>query len=116
MNPTIQEETPISVYDLQKELKAIKKRNEELGLRSTKTQEYIDQFTPLKEKEAEELEKKITELNVPRLKDVHVKKIVELLPASVEELKVIVQGYTLTVTKDNMQKIISEIEKYLPKE
>ena len=114
MNPKIQEEMPISVYDLKKELKSIKKRDTELSIRSNKTEEYINQFVVLKDKDADELKQKLNELNIPRLKEAHVNKILDLLPASVEELKVIIQGYTLTVSKDNMQKIISVVKKYLP--
>ncbi len=112
MNPKILEETPISVYDLRKEMKKIKKRDTELSLRTGKTEEYVNQFATLKEKDAEDLEKEIEKMEIPRLRDLHIKKILDLLPASVEELKVILQGYALTITKENMQKIISAIEKY----
>jgi DNA-directed RNA polymerase subunit F len=33
------------------------------------------------------------------------------LPRTVEDLKVILQGYTITLTKDNMQKIVDEVAK-----
>ena len=68
MNPKIQEEMPISVYDLKKELKSIKKRDTELSIRSNKTEEYINQFVVLKDKDADELKQKLNELNIPRLK------------------------------------------------
>ena len=112
MNPKIQEEAPVSIYDIKKELTSIKKRDEELSIRAAKTEEYINQFAVLKQKQAADLEKEITDLEIPRLKDVHVKKILDTLPSCPEELKVILQGYTLTVTKENMKKIISAIEKH----
>jgi DNA-directed RNA polymerase subunit F len=114
MNPKIQEEAPISIYDLRKELKNIKKRDDELSIRSGKTEEYVNQFASLKDKEAEDIEKEIMKMEIPRLKELHTKKIVDLLPQSVEELKVILQGYTLTVSKENMQKIVSAVKKYPP--
>ncbi len=114
MNPKIQEQTPISIYDLKKEITKIKKRKKELSIRTGKTEEYINQYTVLKQSQAESLEKDIIKLNIPRLKEHHIKKLLDLLPASVEELKVIFSGYTLTVNKDNQQKIISVIKKYLP--
>lgn len=114
MNPNIIEENPISIYDLKKEVTKIKKRDVEVALRTGKTEEYINQFAVLKQKDAADFEKEVTDMGIPRLKDFHIKKILDLLPASVEELKVILQGYTLTITKENMSKIIGAIKKYLP--
>jgi len=116
MNPEVKEEQPISIYDLKREVSKIKRREDELGLRTGKTEEYLNQFVVLKQKDAEDLEKELIKLDIPRLKDHHIKKILDLLPATVEELKVVLQGYTLTVTKDNMAKIVKVIQKYLPKE
>jgi DNA-directed RNA polymerase subunit F len=112
MNPKTIEEKPISIYDLKDEIKKIQKRDPVLTIRTGKTEEYINQFSVLKEKEVEAIEKDITEMNIPRMKDLHIKKIIDTLPASVEELKVIMQGYAITMTKENMQKIISIIEKH----
>ena len=116
MNPKIQEQIPISIYDLKKEISSIKKRDKELGIRAGKTEEYLNQFIVLSQKDANALEKELHDLNVPRLKDYHIKKILDILPASAEELKIVLQGYTLTVSKDNMQKIVSVIKKYLPED
>lgn len=112
MNPKILEEKPISIYGLKDEIKKIQKRDPVLSLRTGKTEEYINQFTVLKDKEVELLEKDITSMEIPRMKDLHIKKIIDTLPTSVEELKVIMQGYAITMTKENMQKIISSIEKH----
>ncbi len=114
MNPKIQEEEPISIYDLRKEIKQIKKRDNELGIRSGKTEEYVNQFIQLTQKDADALEEELNKLEIPRLKDVHIKKILDILPESVKELKIILQGYTLTVNKENMEKIIKTVKKYIP--
>jgi DNA-directed RNA polymerase subunit F len=116
MNPKLIDEKPISIYDLRKEMKKIKKRDTELSLRSGKTEEYVNQFTTLKDKDAESLEEELIKMDIPRFKDIHIKKVLDLLPASVEELKVILQGYALTISKENMQKVISAIEKYQPQQ
>lgn len=116
MNPKIQEQIPISIYDLKKEVAKIKKRNKELSIRTNKTEDYINQYTVLKQSEADSLEKDLIKLNIPRLKEKHMKKLLDVLPASVEELKVIFSGYTLTVNKENQQKIASTIKKYIPEQ
>ena len=110
----ILEEKSITIAELRDHLKKIKKRDEELSVRAAKTEEYLNNFVILKPKDAEALEEELLKLEVPRLKEVHVKKILDLLPASVEELKVILQGYTLTVNKENMEKMISTLKKYIP--
>jgi DNA-directed RNA polymerase subunit F len=112
MNPKILEEKPISLYDLKDEIKKIQKRDPQLSIRTGKSEEYINQFSTLKEKEVEAIEKDISDMNIPRMKDLHIKKIIDTLPTSVEELKVIMQGYAITMTKENMQKIISIMEKH----
>jgi DNA-directed RNA polymerase subunit F len=114
MKPEITEEQPINIYDLKKELSKIKKRDEELSLRLAKTEEYLNSFTVLTQKDAESLEKELTALEVPRVKDYHIKKLIDLLPASVEELKVILQGYTLTINKEHQKSIVDVIKKYIP--
>jgi DNA-directed RNA polymerase subunit F len=116
MNPTIEEQIPIHIYELKKEITKIKKRSEELGIRSGKTEEYLNQFLELKMKDAESLEADLIKLAIPRLKDFHIKKLIDLLPASEEELKIVLQGYTLTVTKDSSKKIVDTIKKYLPED
>lgn len=86
------------------ELEKIKERDGELTYRAGKTHEYLLGFK-LDAKKSEELVKKIEELNIPRLKPEHVVKLVDLMPTTIEELKVILQGTTVTVSNDNLQKI-----------
>ncbi len=114
MKPEIIKEEPINIYDLKTEITRIKKRDEELSIRSTKTEEYLNNFAILKQKEAKELEDELTKLEVPRLKDYHIKKIIDVLPESVEELKVLLQGYTLTINKENQAEMIKVIKKFVP--
>ena len=114
MNPKIIEEVHLSIYDVKKEVKKIQKRSEVLSIRTAKTEEYLNQFLLLKQSDAEELEKKLLGLEIPRVKEMHVRKIMDMLPENVEELKVILQGYTITVSKENMQKMISAIKEFTP--
>jgi len=111
--PEVIEKKPISMAALKEELAGIKKRDTELSFRGNKTEEYVNEFTILKPKQAEELFNKLEKLNIPRLKDTHINKIIDLMPGSIEELKVIMQGYSLPVTKENMKKIVDTVSKYL---
>ena len=45
-HPEVIQEQPMSLYDAKKELKAIKKRDEELSLRAGRCEEYINNYSP----------------------------------------------------------------------
>jgi len=109
------EKKSVSMASLKEELAEIKKRDGELSFRGQKTEEYLAEFHLIKAKKAEELFGKISDLAIPRLKDTHVNKIVDLLPKSVAELKVILQGYAVPVTNDNMKKVVDIVAEYLDK-
>lgn len=111
--PEILEERPISCAEVKDLLTKIQKRDEELNFRSNKTMEHLQQVNILSKTKAKELEKKLRDLDIPRLKDVHIIKILDLLPRSLEDLKVVLQGYTLTVKGDNQKRIVSAVKDYL---
>lgn len=108
-------ETPITMAELKEDLKKIKERDKELNFRANKTEEYLNMFSTLDADKARELSDKIKKLDIPRLKDEHITKIVDLLPVSAEEVKSILQGYTVTVNNDNLKKIAETVADYLPK-
>ncbi|MFC1728528.1 hypothetical protein ACFLZ7_03630 [Nanoarchaeota archaeon] len=105
-------ETPLTMAQLKQELENIKKRDEELGLRSNKTEDYLNKFVKLDVKKAEELAKKIEELNVSRLKPEHITKIVDLSPMTAEEVKLILQGYPITLNTENAKKIADVVKNF----
>jgi DNA-directed RNA polymerase subunit F len=103
-------EKPIGMNELRQELEKIKKRDKGLGFRATRTEEYLQHFSTLKN--PEELTKKLDALKIPRLREIHVIKIIDILPTTVDELKVILQGYTITVNSENLKKIIDVVNKF----
>ena len=106
-------ETSMSIYQLKKELERIKKRDNELNFRANKTDEYLSQVATLKN--ADELFEKIMKLNVPRLKEQHVHKIIDIAPTTVNELKAILQAYPITINNESMKKIVDTINEFLEK-
>jgi len=113
MKPVVISEVPISMAELKNELDMIKTRDGELNFRANKTEEYLNNFVTLDAKNFEELKKKLEDLNVPRLKPEYVIKIIDLLPGTVEDLKVILQGYAVSVNQDNMKKIVAVVKDYI---
>jgi len=106
-------ETPIGLYNLKKELERIKKRDGELNFRANKTEEYLNQIGVLKN--ADELFDKLAKLNIPRLKESHIHKIVDIMPTTVSDLKVVLQGYTITLNNESMKKIVDTVSEFLEK-
>ena len=108
-------ETPISMAELSGELKKIKKRDKDLSFRGNKTDEYLQQFLTLDEHKAKELLDKINKLNVPRLKEAYIIKLIDMLPTTPDDVKMILQGYTVTVNQDNLKKLAKTIEEFTAK-
>lgn len=99
------------MVELKDELATIKKSTKELNFRAMKTLEYLNEFVT--EKKLKELKDKIVKLDIPRLKDEYICKILDTLPRSVDDLKTVLQGYTVTVNNDNMKKVIDVVNSTL---
>ena len=112
--PEIIEEHEIPIYEVKEEFAKIKKREGEPNFRVQKTDEYINTFSFLGTKESKELVEKLRKLNIPRLADKHIFKIVDILPKTLDELKVVMQGYVLTVSQENLKKITTVLKEYVP--
>ena len=112
--PTIVEETPLSMAELKDELSSIKKRDEDdLNFRAGKTEDYLNQFVTLGPRKAKELIKKLEELDIPRLKELHIRKIVDVMPTKPEEVKSVMEAYPITISSDNIKKIVSTVAEFL---
>jgi DNA-directed RNA polymerase subunit F len=108
-------EEPVTMAQLRDDLKKIHKKEEELNLRANKTLEYLNMFVTIKGSEAKELYGKVEALDIPRFKPEHIVKIIDILPASVEELKTVMSGFSITITNENCKKIVDVVAEYLPK-
>lgn len=100
---------PLSLADVKKALDEIKKRDTELNHLSNKTKEYLDAFVTISYKQKEELYKKLTELKLNRLKEEHYAKIIDFLPRTVDELKIVLQAYPLSMPKKDQESIVAVI-------
>ena len=107
--PEILSEKPITMAEMAEEIEKIKKRDEELNFRATKTEEYLQQFELESGKKIEGIKKNVEGLKIPRLKEEQIIKILDLMPKTVEEMKGILSAYTISVTQENMKKILSTI-------
>lgn len=106
-------ETSINTSELKNCLKRIKDRDKELDFRAAKTEEYLSQISTTEK--SEQLFKKLLELGIPRLKESHLHKIIDIMPATQRDLKVVLQGYSLTLSNDASKKIIDAVKEFADK-
>ena len=108
-NPQFFEQKPISLSDVQQIIQSIESRDTELNFLSKKAKEYLQAFVTLTPNKKEKLYEKILALNITRLKEEHLIKIMDYLPKDIEELKVVLQAYPLSLSKKDQEAIVKEI-------
>ena len=101
-------ETPINTYQLKDSLSKIKKRDKELNFRAQKTEEHLSQVAT--HKHAEQLFEKINKLAIPRLREPQIHKIIDVMPITVKDLKVVLQSYNISLSNENMSKIVEIVD------
>src|SRR3989344_6863689 len=106
MEPKIISQTAITLSELKSEIEVMKKREAEPSVRVTKMEDYINSFSPLPAAKEKQLIEAIRKLEVPRMRDEFIYKIIDLLPSTVDDLKVIMQGYVISVSNENLAKIV----------
>jgi DNA-directed RNA polymerase subunit F len=113
--PEVLEKTPMNLVEVREELAKVRKRDTDLDIRGTKTEEYAKGCSSLSKKDAEELFQKIEKLQIPRFKEVYIQKIIDMLPANTNQLKTILQGYSVSVSTENTKKIVEIVADYRKK-
>lgn len=98
-------ERPLTIAEVKGMLAEIKK-NVELGFRANKTTEYGEIFTKRKPKEVEEIRKKLEELNILRLRDKAMTKLIDLNPSDQESAKAILAAESIVVKQEELSKIL----------
>ena len=110
VNPQFVEEKSLSLVDAKAILAKIEKRDEEMNYLSNKTKEYLDAFVTLTPKKKEELEKNLQNLNLTRLKEEHIMKIIDFVPKTIEDLKTVLQAYPLSMPKKDQEAIVKVVK------
>ncbi|MBS3153442.1 hypothetical protein J4426_02675 [Candidatus Woesearchaeota archaeon] len=107
-NIDLVEEKPLSLAEMKEKLEQMRKRDKELEARAQKTEEYLHRFVD--EKKSKDLAKKLEGLGIARLRDRHIKKIMDLMPKDMDSLKMLFSGENLTLKQEDLDKIISVIK------
>ena len=115
MEPKTISQAPITLAELKEEVVKIKERDKEPSIRITRMEDYLNAFVEITPQQGKELQAAISKLAINRLKDEQIAKIVDLLPKTANELKLIMQGSTVTLTNDAVSKIVEAINEFLAK-
>jgi DNA-directed RNA polymerase subunit F len=108
----ILEEKPISCAEVKEELS--NKKSDD-NFRISKTKEYLDMFTHISKREADELYKKLEEAGIPRMKEALIIKLIDLLPEDEEGVKILVESYNVSISSQNIKKIVDVIKEFKEK-
>lgn len=109
-NVDIINEMPLTMAELKEKLDDVKKRDKELKPRALKTHEYLNKFVNLKEKEANRLREELLKLQILRLKERQINKIIDLMPKDAETLKLIFVGENITLKQEDLEKILNALK------
>ncbi len=115
MEPKTISQTPITLAELKEEVEKIKQRDKEPSIRITRMEDYLNAFVEISPKQGKELHAAISKLAINRLKEEHICKIVDLLPKTANELKLVMQGTAVSLTNDAINKIVEAINEFLAK-
>ena len=114
VSPQFVEEQAISLADAKDILNKIQKEEEELNYISNKAKEYLENTVILSNSKKEELRKKLEGLKLTRLKHEHIMKIIDFSPKNVNDLKVVLQAYPLSMPKKDQDEIVAVVKDFCP--
>src|SRR3989338_5167247 len=109
-SPQFVSETPLALADVKDILHTVEKRDGSLNFLSNKAKEQQELFVTLSKAKKEELYSKLSALNLTRLKEEHFCKVIDFLPQNLEELKVILQSYPLSLPKKDQESIAAVVK------
>ena len=102
---------PLTLSAVGEELKPKTKR-EEIPPIQQKVLEHATQFSKLNKSQEHKLIEELKTLEIPRITEEHIVTIVNILPRSINELKIIFAGSKTTITPENLEKILQTLRKY----
>ena len=74
--------------------------------------EYVKSFSKIKPKDAKKLIDELNGLNIAKLKEEFIIKIVDILPGSLDELRTILSSSSIPFKNEEIKKIFEIISKY----
>jgi len=104
----IKSSEPLSMLEVKEMLKD--KDQEETKIKAVMA--YIKKFSKIKPEKAKALKKELIELNIIKLKNRHISKIIDILPEDTDDLKKIFVGEDITLDQNESNNILSVVKKH----
>lgn len=101
---------PITLVELKSRIDTIVKSKEDSSVRVTRVQEYLQDFVEISLEDAEQMKAKINALEIQRLKERIVIKIIDTQPKTVDELKILFTGENVTLKQEDLVKILEVVQ------
>jgi DNA-directed RNA polymerase subunit F len=103
------EQKPVSMVDLFHKLDSIKTGGKELNFRAEKVHAYLADFANVKKEDMEAIHARLTALEIQRLRDKHIIKIIDVMPQDADSLKAIFAG-EVSLKQEEVDKILEAIK------
>jgi DNA-directed RNA polymerase subunit F len=100
-------------YVTKAEVKKILAERKDLELEQKLTKEHTANYKKMRINKALKLKDELKNLNIPKLKDELIIKIVDILPESLDELKVILQMSLIPFNDDEIEKVFELLKNNL---
>lgn len=73
--------------------------------------DYIKKFSKLKPEKARDIKKALNDLNIIKLKNKHIAKIIDIMPEDAEDVRKIFVGEDVTLDQDEITSILDAVKK-----
>lgn len=104
----IEEKRTVTVAEAKEILKEVKRQN----YVQKQALEYASKFSKMTTSKAKKLTDELLEAGIPRIKDRHLVKLVDLMPKTHDEMRAIFAKEEIAFTKQDMDKVLEILEKY----
>lgn len=108
-NITIIEEKPLTLIEFKEKLAEVEKADKEISMKAQKTRDYLGTYAS-KTKKVADIRKNLQELQISRLKERHITKLIDLSPKNIDEIRLIFSGENLTVKQEDLNRILEALK------
>lgn len=99
-------ENPLTMAELKDRLSELKKK-QDLSFRGNKTLDYLNIFSKATNKAVDGMKEKMKALELVRLKERHIAKIIDIMPENAEGLKTLLANENITLKEEELNKILA---------
>src|SRR3989344_4834918 len=103
MDIDVIEQKPVTMAEVGEMLEDLKKNTKELGFRAEKVNNYINENSLVKKKDAENIYKNLEGLGISRLRDRHLIKLIDVMPEDVDSLKAVFAGEATSLKQEEFK-------------